>query len=132
MSKSESTEMYLETIYLLEKNHGHAHAVEIAERLNVSKPSVTKAMNSLKEDGLIDKEAYGTINLTHKGKEISNKIYKRHKLLTDFLFYSLGLAVAEAEKNACKMEHVVTDELIIKVKEYLDIREKNDEKLKGN
>ncbi|MFP4456613.1 MAG: metal-dependent transcriptional regulator [Clostridia bacterium] len=131
MSKSESTEMYLETIYLLEKNHGHAHAVEIAERLNVSKPSVTKAMNSLKEDGLIDKEAYGTISLTHKGKELSKRIYTRHKLLTYFLHYSLGLAVDEAEKNACKMEHVVTDELIVKVKEYLDKRE-NDEKLKGN
>ena len=63
--------LYLETIHILEKNYGHAHGVEIAERLGVSKPSVSKAMNHLKDKGLVNKEAYGTITLTQKGREIS-------------------------------------------------------------
>ena len=122
MSKSESTEMYLETIYLLEKDHGHAHTVDVAKRLNVSKPSVTKAVNNLKEEGLVNKEAYGTINLTDKGKVISKRIYSKHKLITEYLYSSLGLSKSEAEKNACKMEHIVSDKMIKKIEEYLDYK----------
>src|SRR6056297_2748595 len=114
--------MYLETIYLLEKDHGHAHTVDVAKRLNVSKPSVTKAVNNLKEEGLVNKEAYGTINLTDKGKVISKRIYSKHKLITEYLYSSLGLSKTEAEKNACKMEHIVSDEMIKKIEEYLDYK----------
>jgi Mn-dependent DtxR family transcriptional regulator len=124
MSKTESTEMYLETLYLLEKAHGHAHTVEIAEKLDVSKPSVSKAMNNLKQDGLVEKEAYGTIQLTEKGRNEAKKIYSKHKLLTQFFHLSLGISIAEAEKNACKMEHIVSKEMMVKVKEYV-------EKMKG-
>ncbi|WP_163195656.1 metal-dependent transcriptional regulator [Clostridium thermarum] len=119
MNNNESMEMYLETIHILEKSHGHAHGVEIAERLGVSKPSVSKAMNYLKEKGLVNKEAYGTITLTQKGKEISEQIYNNHKLMSLFLRHSLQLTAEEADENACKMEHVITDGMLKAIEAYL-------------
>ncbi|OEH86603.1 hypothetical protein BHU72_10110 [Desulfuribacillus stibiiarsenatis] len=119
MSNSESMEMYLETIHLLEKNYGHARSVEIAERLGVSKPSVTKAMNSLKDKGLVNKEAYGTITLTKKGKQLSEKIYTNHRLLSLFFEHSLELTAQEADENACRIEHVLSDEMLEAIKGYL-------------
>jgi Mn-dependent DtxR family transcriptional regulator len=119
MSNNESMEMYLETIHLLEKNYGHAHGVEIAERLGVSKPSVTKAMNYLKDKGLVNKEAYGTITLTKKGKELSEQIYNNHRLMALFLKHSLQLTVEEADENACRMEHVLTKGMLEAIETYL-------------
>jgi DtxR family transcriptional regulator, Mn-dependent transcriptional regulator len=123
MSNNESMEMYLETIHILEKNYGHAHGVEIAERLGVSKPSVSKAMNYLKNKGLINKEAYGTITLTKKGKELSEQIYINHRLISLFLKHSLQLTAEEADENACRMEHVLSDNILEAIKAYL--HEKN-------
>ncbi|KAB3526249.1 metal-dependent transcriptional regulator [Alkaliphilus serpentinus] len=119
MSNSESMELYLETIHILEKSHGHAHGVEIAKRLGVSKPSVSRAMNYLKEKGLVNKEAYGTITLTTKGKELSRQVYTNHKLISLFLEDSLGLTVNEADENACKMEHVLSDRMLEAIEVYL-------------
>lgn len=126
MNRNESIEMYLETVYLLENTHGHAHGSEIAKRLGVSKPSVTKAMNSLKEKGFINKETYGTITLTKKGKEISKEIYNHHKLITRYLMDSLNLTEEMAAENACKMEHVVSNEMIKAIKIYLSDENKNE------
>ncbi len=119
MRYNESTEMYLETVYVLERDHGHAHGVEIAKHLGVSKPSVTKAMNHLSELGLINKESYGSITLTKKGKTVSAKIYKRHQLITRYLEKSLGLDPNEAADNACKMEHIVSDRMLEAIVDYL-------------
>lgn len=119
MNNNESMEMYLETIHILEKNYGHAHSVEIAERLGVSKPSVSKAMNYLKDKGLVNKEAYGTITLTQKGKELSEQIYTNHRLILLFLQHSLQLTAEEAEENACRMEHVLSDGMLQAIKAYL-------------
>lgn len=120
MSNNESAEMYLETIYLLENNHGHAHGVEIAKQLGVSKPSVTKAMNYLKSKGLVNKEPYGAITLTEKGKEVSAKIYSKHRLISLFLEHSLELDANEVSQNACKIEHVISDEMLTAIKKYLN------------
>lgn len=120
MSKNESMEMYLETILILEREHGHAHGVDIANRLGVSKPSVTKAMNNLKANGLVNKEFYGTITLTDKGKKYSKKIYHAHKLVSAYLVHSLGLSEIEAAENACKMEHIISIEMLDAIKKYLD------------
>jgi Mn-dependent DtxR family transcriptional regulator len=120
MSNNESMEMYLETIHLLEKNYGHAHGVEIAERLGVSKPSVSKAMNYLKDKGLVNKEAYGTITLTKKGKEISEQIHTKHRLILLFLQHSLHLTAEEAEENACRMEHVLSEGVLQAIEAYLN------------
>lgn len=120
MPSNESMEMYLETIYLLENNHGHAHGVEIANKLGVSKASVSKATKQLKAKGLIHKESYGTITLTEKGREISEKIYLNHKMITNFLEHSLGLSSEIASKNACKIEHVLSEEMVTAISEYLN------------
>jgi len=119
MSKHESMEMYLETIHILEKSYGHAQSVEIAKRLGVSKPSVSKAMNYLKGKGLVNKEAYGTITLTEKGRELSEQIYANHKLISLFLEHSLELTVDEADENACRMEHILSEVMIEAIEVYL-------------
>jgi len=123
MINNESMEMYLETVYIIEKSNGHAHGVDIAKRLGVSKPSVTKAMNQLKSKGLINKEAYGSITLTQKGKALSEKIYYDHQLISSFLEHSLGLCPDEAAGNACKMEHVLSDQMLESIKTYLNKHE---------
>lgn len=119
MNYNKSIEMYLETIYILESNHGHAHVVDIAERLGITKPSVTKAMNRLKKEGLINNEVYGHIHLTEKGKTISKRIYYKHCLVTRFLEKSLGLSPNEASINACRMEHIITDEMLEAIETYV-------------
>lgn len=119
LSNNESMEMYLETIYLLEKSQGHAHGVEIAKNLGISKASVTKATKILKSDGYIRKESYGSITLTEEGRILSEKIYHTHQLISLFLKHSLGVSNKEASENACKMEHVLTDSMIDSIKMYL-------------
>ncbi len=119
MNNNESMEMYLETVYLLEQNHGHAHCAEIAKALDVSKPSVTKAMKQLKSKGLINKEAYGSITLTEKGKQVSKEIYDRHQLITEYLVTTLDIEVDEASRNACKIEHVISTKMIQAIKDLL-------------
>lgn len=119
MSNRESMEKYLETIHILEKSYGHAHSVDIAKRLGVSKPSVSKAMNYLKDKGLVNKEAYGTITLTKKGKELSEQIYNNHKLISLFLEHSLELTTEEVDENACRIEHVLSDGMLEAIESYL-------------
>lgn len=119
VSNNESMEMYLETVYILEKNHGHAHGVEIAKRLCVSKPSVTKAVKLLKAQGLVSTQKYGTISLTEKGCELAEEIYNNHKLIELFLEHSLKLTPSQASINACKMEHILNDDMLEAIKIYL-------------
>lgn len=120
MSLNKSMEMYLETIYLLETNHGHAHVVDIAERLNITKPSVTKAMDKLKKEGFINKETYGHITLTEKGETAAKDTYYKHCTIARFLEKSLGLSPGEASINACRMEHIITDVMLAGIESYLD------------
>lgn len=119
MNNNESMEMYLETVYVLENSHGHAHGVDIAKRLKVSKPSVTKAVKYLKDQGFVYTEKYGTITLTEKGRELSEKIYVNHQLIARFLEHSLNLPADQANINACKIEHILSDEMLEAIKGYL-------------
>jgi len=123
MKYHDSAEMYLETIYLLEKSQGHAHVAEISKALSISKPSVTKAMDQLKNRLLINKDDYGPVTLTDKGRELSQEIYERHLIITEYLQKSLNLSPEDAEENACRMEHVITDTLLESIKEYLNKEE---------
>ncbi|HET6785469.1 MAG TPA: metal-dependent transcriptional regulator [Erysipelotrichaceae bacterium] len=123
MKYHDSAEMYLETIYLLEKSQGHAHVAEISKALNISKPSVTKAMDQLKNRLLINKDDYGPVTLTDKGRILSQEIYERHLIITEYLQQSLNLSPEDAEENACRMEHVITDTLLESIKEYLNKEE---------
>ncbi|MGL1893365.1 MAG: metal-dependent transcriptional regulator [Spirochaetaceae bacterium] len=119
MSNTESMEMYLETIYLMEKTHGNAHSVDVGKKLGVTKASVSKATKNLKEGGYILHEPYGSITLTDKGKKLSESIYRKHTLITLYLKHTLNVSDKEAEDNACKLEHVLTDNLVDAIVEYL-------------
>lgn len=108
MHLQESGEMYLETILVLSGKSSHVRAIDVGEYMGYSKPSVSRAMGLLKQGDyiLIDKD--GFITLTAAGREIAEKIYERHKLLTYFLT-SLGVDETTASEDACKMEHSISD-----------------------
>lgn len=119
MKLTESIEMYLATIMLLVEEQESAKVVEIADILGVTKPSVSKAMSQLLEDGYIDKELYGHITLTEKGRQAAEKVVKKRRMIISYLQHSLGLSKEEASKNACRMEHVISDEMLEGIRTYL-------------
>lgn len=104
-----SAEDYLESMIILKEKNGYVRSVDIAGFLGVTKPSVSVAMKRLREDGYIEMDKSGIITVTDKGMEIADKIYTRHKKLTDF-FVALGVDPAVAEDDACKIEHDLSDE----------------------
>lgn len=112
---SESGEDYLETILVLEQN-GKVRCVDVARILNVSKPSVNKAMNVLKEKGYILQEVYGDIQLTLEGRRVAEQVYERHRTICAFFHEVLGVSLENAEEDACKVEHVISDETFSKMK----------------
>ena len=95
-----SAEDYLESMIILKEKNGYVRSIDIAGFLGVTKPSVSVAMKRLREDGYIEMDKSGLITVTDKGMEIADKIYTRHKKLTDF-FVSLGVDPAVAEDDAC-------------------------------
>ena len=117
MILQESGEMYLETIHTLKKEKQAVRSIDIVEHLGYSKPSVSRAVGLLKRGGYITVDDGGFIDLTDVGREVAEKIYERHTLLTAFL---IGLGVSEevASKDACKIEHHVSDESFRAIKEH--------------
>ena len=109
MHLQESGEMYLETIYILSKKTGAVRSLDIAEYMNFSKPSVSRAVGILKKADyiLVDREGY--ITLTETGLAVAQKIYERHTVLSELLM-DLGVDRETAAEDACKMEHVISDE----------------------
>lgn len=108
MHLQESGEMYLETIHVLTKKLGVVRSIDICEEMGYSKPSVSRAMSILKEGGYIVVEKGGHIVLTDAGREVAEKIYNRHTLLTKFLI-SIGVDAKTAAEDACKLEHHISD-----------------------
>ena len=106
-----SAEDYLESMIILKEKNGYVRSIDIAGFLGVTKPSVSVAMKRLREDGYIEMDKSGLITVTDKGMEIADKIYTRHKKLTDF-FVSLGVDPAVAEDDACRIEHDLSDETV--------------------
>ena len=119
MAVSEAIENYLETILLLEMRNGTVRAVDIANELGYSKPSVTRAMGVLKKAGLVDQELYGTIQLTEAGRKRANEIYDRHVLIKEFLMTVLSLDARTAETDACRIEHIVSQTTIDRIRALL-------------
>lgn len=109
MTLQESGEMYLETIYILSKSNDTVRSLDIAEYMGFSKPSVSRAMALLRDGEYILADKSGYITLTPSGKEIAEKIYERHTLLTEYLV-RLGVNEKTASEDACKMEHDISDE----------------------
>ena len=109
MALQESGEMYLETILILSKTNACVRSTDISEHMCYSKPSVSRAMGLLKSGGYIVMDAENHISLTDTGREIAEKIYNRHTILTGLLV-KLGVSPETAAADACKMEHVISDE----------------------
>ncbi len=115
----ESGEMYLETILLLSKKSPYVRSLDIAEEMNYSKPSVSRAVNILKDNGYIAIDKNGHITLLEKGLETATKIYERHVVVTECLT-KLGVSKMQAETDACKIEHVLSDESFNAIKNHLN------------
>jgi len=115
----ESGEMYLESIFVLSNQKGSVRAIDVGEYLGYSKPSVSRAMGLLKNGGFITVDKDGSINLTDAGREIAQKIYDRHTLLTGLLT-RLGVSEETAAEDACKMEHAISDETFEAIKRYVE------------
>ena len=115
----ESAEMYLETIYLLSQKGGAVRSIDVAESMGYSKPSVSRAVGLLKKGGLLTMEQDGCLTLTEEGKTAANKIFERHTVLSRFLAV-IGVDDEIAAKDACKIEHVVSDETIAAIKRFIE------------
>ena len=109
MRLQESGEMYLESIYVLSKSQGTVRSIDISEYMGYSKPSVSRAVNLLKNGGYITMGKDNLITLTESGLEIAQKIFDRHTLIANLLI-RLGVPEKIAAEDACKMEHAISDE----------------------
>lgn len=114
----ESGENYLETIFVLHLRENYVRAVDIAHELDVSKPSVSRAMGILRDGGFITIAADGNITLTDSGTEVAERIYERHCILTQWLV-DLGVSAETAAEDACRMEHVISAESFNALKAHL-------------
>lgn len=120
MHIQESGEMYLETILILSEKLEYVRSVDIGEHMGYSKPSVSRAVGLLKNGGFINVETNGHITLTDEGRKHAQKILERHKILTSVLM-SIGVSKETASEDACKIEHVLSDETFEAIKK-LSIR----------
>jgi len=119
MKIHESGENYLETILMLKQKKGNVRSVDIVNELNYSKSSVSRAVNILKDEGYINIDSNtGIITFTEKGTIRAEEIYQRHNILSDFLI-RLGIDNETAEKDACRMEHVISAETFTAIKKFL-------------
>lgn len=109
--------MYLEAIHVLSIDRGSVRSIDISEHLGYSKPSVSRAVGLLKNGGYITVDKDGFITLTDAGKEVAEKIYERHTLLTRFLC-SIGVDEETASEDACKLEHAISDKSFAAIKRY--------------
>ena len=118
MELHESGEMYLETILILKNKFGYVRSIDIANEMGVSKPSVSRAVALLKDNGYISFDPNGMILLTDTGKAVAEKIYERHTVLTKY-FIAIGVSEDVASKDACRIEHIISDETFNILKERL-------------
>ena len=119
MKRLESQEDYLEKILQISQKKDSVHAIDIAREMSFSKPSVSVAMNKLKEQGFIEINDKGDITLTPSGLAIAEKTLEKHVILTKMLMY-LGVDEATAMEDACKMEHDISDETWAAIKKHWD------------
>lgn len=123
MKIQESGENYLETILLLEGRNGSVRSVDIANELDYTKPSISRAMGVLKKAGLVTVGGNGQILLTDLGRSRANEIYSRHRLITRYLCLTLGLEESVAEEDACRIEHVVSPETVEHIRAFVEGKE---------
>ena len=117
MPIQESGEMYLETILILTKRGGPVRSLDVANEMGYSKPSISRAMGILKNDGYIEIDESGYITLTTEGKKIAKTIYERHIVISELLI-SLGVDKKTAEEDACRIEHVISPKTFRALKKF--------------
>lgn len=118
MALHESGEDYLEAILMLQQKKGSVRSIDIARHLDYSKPSISRAMALLRESGYILMGEEGLITLTEKGRQVAESMYERHRLLTAWLI-RLGVEEHIAAKDACRLEHDLSQETYVKLKEHI-------------
>ena len=120
MRATESREDYLETILILNQEKNYVRSVDVAERLGVTKPSVSRAISLLRTAGMIQMDPHdGALTLTEEGKTVAEHVYGRHQLLTKALTL-LGVDAEVAAQDACRIEHVVSEETMDRLREHLE------------
>ena len=119
MILQESGEMYIETIFVLSKKNAAVRSIDVVEYMGVSKPSVSRAIGLLKSGGYVNMDKDGHLTLTKSGLDVANKIYERHELLSGFLT-ALGVSEETASNDACKIEHVISDESFNAIRRTLE------------
>ena len=118
MAVKESGEMYLETIYILSNKQSAVRAIDVSNQMGFSKPSVSRAMGILKDDGFILVDGAGNITLTDKGEKSAKNIYERHTTLTAGLV-SLGVDEKTATEDACRIEHYISEKTFKAIKKHI-------------
>lgn len=118
MRNTESAEMYLESILVLTQKQGEIRAIDVVHHTGYSKPSVSRAMGLLKKNGNITISESGLIYLTEQGKEVANKILERHRVLSSLLI-RLGVDPETAAEDACRIEHVISDNTFEHLKAFI-------------
>ena len=125
MKIQQSAEDYFETIYILKKRNGSVRSIDIVNEMGFSKPTVSVAMKNLREKEHITVTGAGYIYLTETGRTIAEKVYERHHVLTQYLI-SLGVSANHAEEDACKMEHIISEESFLALKGEWEKRKKKE------
>ena len=118
----ESGENYLETILILHQRQGYVRSIDIANELAFTKPSISRAMGILKNDGYITVEPSGNILLTEKGYAKASAVFDRHQTITSFLHKILDVDAETAEADACRIEHVISETTFEKMKAFMQDR----------
>ena len=118
MHLQESGEMYLETILVLSRRLNKVRSVDVAEEMGYSKPSVSRAVGRLKKNGYIIIDGSGHLYLTDEGRSVAEKTFERHRVLTK-VFTKLGVSAGIAAEDACKIEHVISDETFAAIKRFV-------------
>ncbi len=119
MAIRESGEDYLETILILQGKTGFVRSIDIANELGYSKPSISRAVGILRSDGYITVEPNGQIILTETGLAKAEQVYERHVLIRSFLMENLGVSAENAEEDACRMEHILSEETFSRLKDFI-------------
>lgn len=120
MDIQRSGEDYLETIYILHSRTGYVRSVDIAVEMGFSKPSVSKGMSILKELGYITVMPDGQIKLTKSGTKRAKEVYSRHLVIKEFFIQKLGVNPTTAENDACKVEHVISEETYLRLRDFME------------
>ncbi len=118
MKIHESGENYLETILILQNKNGYVRSIDVANQLEFTKASVSRAMSILKEAGYITMEQNGSLVLTDAGNIKATAIYERHTLIAQFLEMTLGVSSDIALQDSCRIEHIISEESFERIKQY--------------